>query len=44
MKNKLVIYNNLTNKDLILWGVKLSSTVGSKFTQVELNMVKLPFL
>lgn len=43
MKNKLVIYNNLTNKDLILWGVKLSSTVGSKFTQVELNMVKLPF-
>ena len=43
MKNIHLINNNLTNKYLIPWGVYLSSTVGSKFTQTELNMVKLPF-
>ena len=42
IKNKFVINNDLTNKSLVPRGVNLYSTVGRKFTQVELNMIKLP--
>ncbi len=40
---KNVFNNHLTNKSLIPWGIILSSTVGIKFTQIELNMIKLPY-
>jgi len=35
--------NNNKNKCLILWGTNLQSTVGIKFTQNELNIIKLPY-
>ena len=37
--NKKLAYS----KDLVIWGTNLYSTVGSRFTQNELNMVKLPY-
>ena len=35
--------NNNDCKSLVIWGTNLYSTVGIRFTQNELNMVKLPY-
>jgi hypothetical protein len=35
--------NNNHCKSLVIWGDNLYSTVGTKFYQNELNMVKLPY-
>jgi len=45
-KKGVICSNNkkfVCSKDLVIWGANLYSTVGIRFTQNELNMVKLPY-